>query len=119
MWRSGPRAPARSALRDGDLVAVGIGDPEVARAPRLRDRVVIQGAAVRLDVGGELVDVLRGVAVEADALALHAVLPLREVVLSQVDRAGAGAHFGADQPAVAHPRLFDDEAEDLGVPVDR
>src|SRR5207247_10897784 len=102
----GPGIPITGRGADPDLEAIGIHDGEVARAPGSTLGLLRERAAAGLDGGGQRVDVLRGGAVDAEALALPAVAPLLPVVLLDVEGHGAPPPLGTRQLSVALPALL-------------
>src|SRR6266705_1980413 len=101
---------------DRELEPVGIGQGEVARAPGLVARLLVELAAARLDPLRESVDVLSRRAVQPKALSLLPVAALLPVVLSNHESDAAGLERDPGQLSVLLPALLDDEPEDVPVP---
>src|SRR2546426_4386606 len=101
-----------------DLEPVRIGHGERPVAPRGFGRLAVERPAVRLDPRRHGDDVLRSRDPQAEAFALLAVTPLREIVLPEHDVAAAGFHLNAADLAALFPALADDKAEHIPIPAD-
>src|ERR1039458_5244769 len=101
---------------DRDLEPVRIGQGEVARAPGLVARLLVELAATRHDLLREDVDVLRRRAVQPEALSLLPVAALLPVVLSDHEGDAACLERDPHELSVVLPALLDDEPDDVPIP---
>src|SRR5258706_563462 len=114
-WGGGGRATNSTRLDERKLETVRIGDHEHAVAPGHVLRLLVEVAAARLDFGGELVEVLRGVTPDARPDAFLPVAALREVVLVQHECDGAGVDLASRERAVVAPLIPDHETQHVAI----